>query len=154
MVEVHKRRRRYEISHGVDKATTTIVDPRLFSQYAEIKELVGIDETIDELVKILMGDNGVPLHQGKIVSIVGFWGLGKTTLANEVYEKIGALFDCCAFVSVTQAPDLKKLFKGLLYDLGKNINEEILEERTLINVLREFPKHKRYGSIHAIDLYV
>jgi len=71
-----------------------------------------------------------------------------------VYEKIGALFDCCAFVSVSQTPDLKKLFKGFLYDLGKNINEEILEERRLINVLREFLKPKRYGSIHAIDLYV
>jgi len=63
VVEAHKRWRRYEISHGVDKATTTIVDPRLFSQYAEIKELVGTDETRDELVKILMGGSALAPRQ-------------------------------------------------------------------------------------------
>ena len=77
----------------MNERITAALEPRL-SKYMEVNELVGIDETIDELVKILMGDNGVRLQQGKIVSIVGFGGLGKTTLANAVYEKIGALFDC------------------------------------------------------------
>jgi ABC-type branched-subunit amino acid transport system ATPase component len=79
-----------------------------------MKELVGIEEARDELIrKIMMEENEFPMKQGKIVSIIGFGDLGKTTLANAVYEKIRARFDCCAFVSVSQNPDLKKLYKGL-----------------------------------------
>jgi chromosomal replication initiation ATPase DnaA len=125
-----------------------MIDPRLFTQYTEAKELVGVDEARDELIKALEEENEVSMQQhGKIVSIVGFGGLGKTTLANAVYEKIRAQFDCCAFVSVSQTPNLNKLFKGLLYDFGKNINEETLEESCLIKVLREFVQAKRYEII-------
>jgi len=155
VVEVHERRLRYNVNNGVDKpTTTTVVDPRLFAQFKEAKELVGIDETRDELIKVLMDENGMPFQQGKIVSIVGFGGLGKTTLAKAVYEKIRSLFHCCAFISVSQTPDLKKLFKELLYDLGKNINAETLDERRLINVLREFLIPRRYGSIPDSNLYI
>jgi translation initiation factor RLI1 len=151
---VHKRRRRYDVNLGVNNPTTATVDPRLFSQYTSIKELVGIEETRDELIKISMEESGVPLQHGKIVSIVGFGGLGKTTLAKAVYEKIKGLFDCCAFVLVSQTPDLKKLFKGLLYELGKSINEETLDERQLIDVVRQFIKTKRYKSIPTINLSI
>lgn len=133
---------------------TATVDPRLFTQYTELKELVGIDETRDELIDIMMEGDGMPLKKGKIISIVGFGGIGKTTLANAVYEKIRELFDCCAFVSVSQTPDLKKSFKGMLYDLGKYINEESLDERQLINVLREFLRERRYKTFPAINMYI
>nr|TKW01904.1 hypothetical protein SEVIR_8G208901v2 [Setaria viridis] len=143
VIEVHERRSRYEVSLGVDKPVT--VDPRLFAQYTEVKELVGIGEARDELInKIFIEENEVPLKQGRIVSIVGFGGLGKTTLATAVYKKIRAQFDCYAFVSVSQTPDLKKLYNDLLYDLGKSINDEALGERRLIEVLREFLADKRY----------
>ncbi|PVH31842.1 hypothetical protein PAHAL_9G246100 [Panicum hallii] len=141
--EVAKRHGRYKINSDV--AMPVMIDPRLFSQYTEAKELVGIDEARDELIKILEEENEVSMQQhGKIVSIVGFGGLGKTTLAKAVYEKIRARFDCCAFVSVSQTPNLKKLFKGLLCDLGKKNNEETLDESRLIKVLREFLQEKRY----------
>ncbi|KAG2558844.1 disease resistance protein RGA5-like [Panicum virgatum] len=143
VMEVHERRRRYEVNLGVDKPVT--VDPRLFTQYTEVKEIVGIDEVRDELINyILTEENDVPMKQGKIFSIVGFGGLGKTTLANAVYDKIRTQFDCCAFVAVSQTPDLRRLFKGLLNDFGKNINEEILDESRHIKVLRELLQDKRY----------
>ncbi|CAL4941711.1 unnamed protein product [Urochloa decumbens] len=149
VLEVHKRRRRYEINLGVDKPVRATVDPRLLIHYTKVTELVGIDEARDELIKIIMQEEDeAPMQQGKIVSIVGFGGLGKTTLANAVHAKIRALFDCCAFISVSQTPDFKKLFKGILYQLDKksydSINEKTLEEEQLINELRDFLQHKRY----------
>lgn len=164
VVEVHERRRRYEINIGAgggDKTAT--IDPRLFTRYTDAKELVGIGETRDELIKILTEENGVSMQRaGKVVSIVGFGGLGKTTLANAVYEKIRSLFDCCAFVSVSQTPDLKKLFMDIIYQLDKekykDLNEKPLDldEVQLINELREFLQQKRYiwKHIPSTNLYI
>jgi len=140
--EVAMRRDRYKVNTDVAKPVT--VDPLLLIAQYEVEELVGIDEAREKVVRILTeGNNEVSKQHGKIVSIVGFGGLGKTTLADVVYKKIRARFDCSAFVSVSQTPDLKKLYKQLLYDLGKSINEETLDERRLIELLQEFLQDKR-----------
>ncbi|KAF8754011.1 hypothetical protein HU200_011552 [Digitaria exilis] len=145
VLEVHERHRRYEVNQGINKPITATVDPRLFCQYTKMTELVGIDEARDDLINTMMEGNEVPMQKAKIVSIVGFGGLGKTTLANAVYQKLRVQFDCWAFVPVSQTPDLKKIFKGLLYHLGKNyINDEALDEGWLIEVLRESLQEKRY----------
>ncbi|CAL4991200.1 unnamed protein product [Urochloa decumbens] len=141
--EVAKRHDRYKISS--DAAKPIMIDPRLLTQYEKVTELVGIDEAIDELIKTLEGKNEASMRQhGKIVSIVGFGGLGKTTLANAVYEKISTQFHCRAFVSVSQTPDVKKLFKSLLNDLGNITCDETSDETRLIRVLKEFLQEKRY----------
>ena len=101
--EMSKRRDRYKISGQVAKPV--LVDPRLLARYEKTTELVGISEARDELIKMLMVEGSqVSKKQEKIVSIVGFGGLGKTTLANVVYENLRAQFDCSAFVPVSQAP--------------------------------------------------
>ncbi|CAL4991206.1 unnamed protein product [Urochloa decumbens] len=149
VVEVHERHRRYEVNIVTDKHATPTVDTRFLARYTKITELVGIDKARDELItKIVKEEYQASMQQGKIISIVGFGGLGKTTLANAVYEKVKAQFVCCAFVSVSQTPDLKKVFKGILYQLDKEIyqkiNEQQLDEGQLINELREFLQPKRY----------
>jgi len=69
--EVAKRHGRYTINNDV--SMPVMIDPRLFAQYTEVKELVGIDEARDELIKTLEEENGVSMQQnGKIVSFVGF----------------------------------------------------------------------------------
>ncbi|XP_039777663.1 disease resistance protein Pik-2-like isoform X2 [Panicum virgatum] len=141
VIEAGERRERYRI----DVARPAAVDPRLLAHYSKATELVGIDEARNEVIGILMeGDDQVSNQHGKIVSIGGFGGLGKTTLANAVYEKLKEKFDCWAFVSVSQTPDMRKIFKGLLYELGKNVNDETLDERQLIDQVRKFLQMKRY----------
>jgi len=150
--EVSKRRDRYSISCDVVKHAS--VDPRLFARYEKETEFIGINEAREELIQILMeGNNEVSKQQNKILSIVGFGGLGKTTLATAVYEKLRAQFDCSAFVSVTQNPDSKKLFKDMLYQVAGEKNASV----NVIRELREFLQKKRYeyitGTIISFCLY-
>jgi SpoVK/Ycf46/Vps4 family AAA+-type ATPase len=144
VVEVHDRRRRYEVNCSVDKPVK--VDPLALVamvRYKNPAELVGIEESGDEVIKILMECNEVSKEQKKIVSIVGFGGLGKTTLANAVYEKLRAQFDCSAFVSVSQTPNMDRLFKDMFYQLANNNAASI----NVIDELRGFLREKRYGYI-------
>jgi Holliday junction resolvasome RuvABC ATP-dependent DNA helicase subunit len=114
----------------------------------KVADLIGNEETVNELMKILTEGTEMSMAHGKIVSIVGLGGLGKTTLAHAIYRKLRAQFDCWAFVSMSRNPDMKKLFKCMLYQLGKknnaNIHEGILDERQLIYELNEFLQKRRY----------
>jgi ATPase subunit of ABC transporter with duplicated ATPase domains len=139
--EVSKRRDRYKVNGEVAKPV--MVDLRLLARYEKTTELVGINEARDELIKLMMEGNGMSKQHEKILSIVGFGGLGKTTLANVVYQNLRAQFDCSAFVSVSQTPDMDKLFKNLLYQLGKRN----IAGFNVINELREFLGEKRYEQI-------
>lgn len=78
----------------------------------------------------------------RVVSIVGFGGLGKTTLANEVYNNLGENFDCKAFVSVSQRPDMMMLLKNLVTQiLGPRVDTS--EFNRLIDNLRKYLQGKR-----------
>nr|UBY06912.1 NBS-LRR disease resistance protein [Dasypyrum villosum] len=90
------------------------VDPRLSALFVEEAHLVGIDGPRDDLVNWMLEDENSLTKHRKVLSIVGFGGLGKTTLAREVYRKIQGRFHCQAFVSVSQKPNVKKIMKELI----------------------------------------
>nr|UBY07006.1 NBS-LRR disease resistance protein [Dasypyrum villosum] len=132
---------------GIASTHTEAIDPRLRALYIEAAELVGIYGKRDQELMSLLSLEGDDASTKKLkkVSIVGFGGLGKTTLAKAVYEKIKGDFDCQAFVPVGQNPDKKKVFRDILMDLGNsNSNLALLDERQLINELHKFLENKRY----------
>ncbi|TVU31426.1 hypothetical protein EJB05_23110, partial [Eragrostis curvula] len=144
IVEASHRRKRYKLDTEVDPRTTSI-DPRLPALYVESSDLVGIDIPRENLIKLL--DDGEPAL--KVISIVGFGGLGKTTLAKEAYKKIFVKFDCHALVSVSQKPDVRKILWSILSQVRNPnyANTNPCDEEWLINALRGFFKHKRYFII-------
>uniref|UniRef100_A0A0D9ZW45 Uncharacterized protein n=2 Tax=Oryza glumipatula TaxID=40148 RepID=A0A0D9ZW45_9ORYZ len=153
----------------------TTIDPRLHNLYKRATELVGIDGPRDDVINKLSlgGDVDVADKKMKIISIVGFGGLGKTTLAKAVYDhfkphfkrrvsvpadqdpdmnkiiddQVKPHFECGAFVPVGRNPDMKKVFRDILIDLDKekymNSNIMVLDEKQLMDEINEFVKEKR-----------
>ncbi|CAM0147230.1 unnamed protein product [Urochloa decumbens] len=152
--EVADRRDRYKLDATITPANTTttanktLVDPRITALYTEASELGGIGEAKEEVITMLTKDDAD--QQGRIlVSIAGFGGLGKTTLAKAVHDEIRGQFDCTAFVSVSRNPDAKKLLKDMMYQLDKEKYKSSLcanldEIRHLIDLVREALQNKRY----------
>jgi len=144
VVEVRERRMRYQQSNDVASRTTnTTVDLRLLAMYAEASGLVGMDGPTDELIQ-KMGRK----DELKVLSIVGFGGLGKTTLANEIYHKLQGEFQCRAFVSVSQRPNIRKLLRTMLSQVGfvapLYTNVELWEDSDFIGALRKILLKQRY----------
>ncbi|XP_037419457.1 disease resistance protein Pik-2-like [Triticum dicoccoides] len=142
--KVAARRDRYKVNDVVPNlAGPLMVDPRLSALYKDRKELVGIDDSLNELTKKLSNEDGDVSKQLQILSVFGFGGLGKTTLAKALYDKCQAQFDCSAFVPVGRNPSVKKLLNDILFEIVGRKNLE-LDERELINKLRGLLENKRY----------
>jgi len=108
----------------------------------------------------------------KVFSIVGFGGLGKTTLAMEVCRRLEGEFQRQALVSVSQAFDGAKDLKGLLKRVLQQIvnpavgddqgikeednvgNIDTMDEDRLAAKLKETLKNKRYYNRTTISYYL
>jgi nucleoside-triphosphatase THEP1 len=145
VLEVSDRRKRYKVDEYTSmEEGVEAIDPRLTALYAEIGGLVGVDAPMKKIIRLLAVDNldGEFERRLKLVSIVGFGGMGKTTLANQVYQKIKGQFDCTCFVFVSQRPNMKRLLVDLLSGLGPSCNIWD-DEIQLINRTRDFLHNKR-----------
>ncbi|TVU50347.1 hypothetical protein EJB05_01716, partial [Eragrostis curvula] len=149
--EVAGRHDRYKIdSAAVAEQSSTNLDPRLQGMYEESTRLVGLGSPREELSKmLLMGQESMLRHQLIVIPIVGIGGLGKTTLANVMYQQLRAQFDCHAFVSVSLKPDLKRILSSILRQVTNHgcTNIETWDIPELINNIRKFLEDKRYFVI-------
>jgi len=144
--KVSERRDRCKVDNFAAGPSLVSVDPRLEAMYRKATEIVGIDGPKKELVMRLMNEDSSLLKQPKIISIVGFGGLGKTTLANALLQDLKSKFDCHFFVSVSFNPDIKKIFKNILLQLDEKVYgniDEACEINLLINKIIEFLKNRR-----------
>ncbi|KAM3280570.1 hypothetical protein ACQJBY_047405 [Aegilops geniculata] len=143
--EVGDRHNRYKMDPSL-RPTNKKVDPRLKANYEDAANLVGIDGPTNVLVDWLRNQEGESAHhhQLKVVSIVGSGGLGKTTLARQVYNKLGANYDCRAFVSISRNPNMTSILRSILYDISKRTATAGESKEQIIDQIREFLQDKRY----------
>ncbi|KAI4982656.1 hypothetical protein ZWY2020_023148 [Hordeum vulgare] len=142
-VEANERRIRYKIDDCNTSRGSVDIDPRISVIYEDVAELVGTDGPKKEVLSLLTGTE----KKLKAVSIVGFGGLGKTTLANQVYDDLEGQFDCKAFIPVSQKPDMPRLLNSLRLKLGINESSGICEVQDIIGQLRKHLANKRYFII-------
>ncbi|RCV10326.1 hypothetical protein SETIT_2G103400v2 [Setaria italica] len=141
VIEESDRQKRYKLDGLIGSssdASRNKVDLRMCALWEETKNLVGLDGPRDEIIRLLMPAEGeVPSQQVRTLSIVGCAGLGKTTLTNQVYQKIQGHFECKAFVSVSQNPHIKDILMKICSQVGATpsmADDELL----LVNKLREY----------------
>ncbi|KAI5020793.1 hypothetical protein ZWY2020_045681 [Hordeum vulgare] len=144
-LEANSRRERYKINGWKPASSSVAVDPRLRAVYHEATTLIGIDGPREEVATLLMDAR----KNLKAVSIVGFGGLGKTTLAKQVYDKTGSQFHCKAFFSVSQRPDIAELLNNLELKLGMDDPDSSRARKVddIIEELRQHLKDKRPNRV-------
>lgn len=145
VVELAEQHKRYKLDATISKPSE-MVDPRMLSFFQEAKHLVGMEGPRDDVMKALTAKGHCAASVGrlKIVSIVGFGGLGKTALAKLLYDEMIRGFDCHAFVSVSLKPDIKKILKNIFLGVNRWSSDfEAWDVKQLIDETRLFLQDKR-----------
>uniref|UniRef100_A0A0D9XQX9 NB-ARC domain-containing protein n=1 Tax=Leersia perrieri TaxID=77586 RepID=A0A0D9XQX9_9ORYZ len=143
--DVSERRKRYKLDESNSSSSSYVaVDPRVTALYVDAANIVGLDGPKEEVMKLLVGEESASVQSLRVVSIVGLGGLGKTTLANEVYRNVVVRYDCKAFVSVSQNPDLMKVLGIIMSSIGMPGPTCTYELQHLIGSLREHLRDRRY----------
>ncbi|KAF7087121.1 hypothetical protein CFC21_090340 [Triticum aestivum] len=145
IIEVAERNERYKAREAFSKNKNATIDPRALAIFQHASELVGIDEPKSEIIKLLT--KGPSTQQKmKLVSIVGSGGMGKTTLANQVYQDLREKFKYQAFLSVSRNPDIMNILRTILSAVSGQLyaNTEAGSIQQLIIKITGFLLDKRY----------
>ncbi|CAO2199923.1 unnamed protein product [Urochloa humidicola] len=141
---------RREIANQIEELKASVMEAserhkRLQALYEDIENLVGIDGPKKHIIELLTIETDGSSAKLKVVSIAGCGGLGKTTLAKQVYDTIKGQFSCSAFVSVSRTPGLRKILIHIAHGVKlTGINTQDDDEQQLIDKLREHLHDKRY----------
>ncbi|PHT52006.1 hypothetical protein CQW23_06468 [Capsicum baccatum] len=122
--------------HGFSSSTNDILNVN--------NNMVGCDDQKERLLEDLTGSySGEP----KVMPIVGIGGIGKTTLAKEVYnhESILRRFDVRAWATVSHQHNIKEILLSLLQSTIK-VDDTVKTkgEAELADMLQKSLKRKRY----------
>ncbi|VAI63640.1 disease resistance protein PIK6-NP-like [Triticum dicoccoides] len=141
VIEVADRNARYRT---ISNSKHAAVDPRALAIFEHASKLVGIDEPKAEIIKLLT-EGGPTDGQPKLVSIVGSGGMGKTTLANQVYQDLKEKFKCKAFISVSRNPDMANILRTILHHVSPGYaNTEAWSIQQLISKINDYLANTRY----------
>uniref|UniRef100_A0A2N9G4D7 Uncharacterized protein n=1 Tax=Fagus sylvatica TaxID=28930 RepID=A0A2N9G4D7_FAGSY len=120
-----------------------IVQREMTHSFIRDSDVIGRDEDKEKIIDLLMHpneDGTVP-----VISIVGIGGLGKTTLAQWVYndERVAKKFNSRIWVCVSEDFTVLKVAKEILKSAGGEISENMSMDKVQAS-LRSYLKEKRF----------
>jgi hypothetical protein len=130
------------ISHKIDYSISLICRPestvieeivgKIFGQLNSKvpfvpNDLVGIDSQVDELMNLYLG---IGVDDVRFVGICGMGGIGKTTLARAIYERIACQFGAHCFLANVR----EEAGKRGLVDLQKQLLSSTIQTESSINI--------------------
>lgn len=152
--QARERHERYELCRWA--SSPTLMDrmadgQRLLlpSVNGKATELVGMTESKAKLLKWLKPPSNFDEAEGrlKVVSILGSAGVGKSTLAQEVYREIGGQFERRAFVRASREPDTRRLLRSIISQVRRHERPRCgLPVQELVDSLRTHLQQKRYAK--------
>ncbi|XP_024018526.1 disease resistance protein RPM1 [Morus notabilis] len=121
-------------------------DPRRAAYFLREADVVGIESPRNELIEILKTHSPERI----VISIVGFGGSGKTTLAKQGYNYVKRDFDCHAWITVSEPYSAKELLRNLITKVHEATEAsapatiDTMDEQSLTEQLINYLQNKKY----------
>ncbi|KAH0993695.1 hypothetical protein GBA52_005178 [Prunus armeniaca] len=120
-----------EIRDSSDGESSLQLHERLRRSYSHVveRDVVGLESNVEELVMHLVKDE----NRHRVVSIWGMGGLGKTTLARQLYhhKEVRQHFHSFAWVCVSQRYQVRNIWEGILFEVISATKEQKKEMKDM-----------------------
>ncbi|KAF7018933.1 hypothetical protein CFC21_032167 [Triticum aestivum] len=144
-----KNRWVHMINNGDTSSSSYIVkrskDLANISRSLDEEDLVGVDKNRDKLEQWLLSDD----LERSVIALLGMGGLGKTSLAANVYRKHREKFQCHAWVSISQTYSTEHVLRNIIKEISRDkvsvlSNTVAMDITCLEETLRKFLEQQKY----------